>query len=327
MAPEDTQRLLSVVVIGLNEEDRLKDCLEAVFGCQPAGWTLDVIYVDSGSTDRSVAIASGISGVQVVHLEGSKKSAAIARNVGLRQARGAYVQLIDGDSVVQAGWMDAALRTLEREPSVACVFGRCTEMNPEQSVYMRVCGIDWHIPPGDRRTCGGNAMWRISALAAHDYFDEDLRIGEEPDLCYRVRRDGGRIFCLDLPMVTHDLGMLHFAQYWRRAVSAGTGYAAVAARYWRNPEKLWLRETLLNFGEPAAWLGIALVGWWIAGWLGGLSFIVAWWLLRGVQIALTLKGRRIRAGTAFMYGLHCQFVRLPVAVGQLKSLSNAMRRA
>lgn len=316
----DTQRLLSVVVIGLNEQDRLQACLDAIFACKPQGYDLEVLYVDSGSTDRSVEIASGVAGVEVLHLNSTKRSAARARNVGLQRAQGQYVQMVDGDSVIQSGWLDTALGVLEREPEVSCVFGRCIEMYPDQSIYMKVCGFDWYFPPGDRRTCGGNSMWRMSVLAENGFFDEDLRVGEEPELCYRVRHKGGRILCVDAPMVTHDLGMRSFAQYWQRAVNSGKGYASLATRFWRNAEKLWLREMLINFAEPAWWLAILLAGWFLAGWAGAFGLVSAWWLIRTLQIAYTVRGRNLGFRSAFMYGVHCQFVRLPVAVGQLRML-------
>ena len=316
----DSQRLLSVVVIGLNEQDRLKAALDAIFACKPKDYDLEVLYVDSGSTDRSVQIASAVPGVEVLHLDSRKPSAARARNVGLRQARGQYVQLVDGDSVIQPGWIDKALGILERQPEISCVFGRCIEMCPDQSVYMKVCGLDWHIPPGERRFCGGNSMWRMSVIAENGFFDEDIRAGEEPELCYRVRHKGGRILCIDAPMVTHDLGMRRFGQYWNRGVIVGKAYASIATRFWRTPEKLWFREMLVNFVEPTAWLALFLVGGYLFGWAGAAALIVAWWLMRALQIAYTVRGRKLGFGNALIYGLHCQFVRFPVAIGQLKAL-------
>jgi GT2 family glycosyltransferase len=316
----DDQRLLSVVVIGLNEQDRLKDSLEAIFANRPAGRELEVIYVDSGSTDRSVEIAKGVPAVQVLQLGPGPRSAARARNMGLRHARGSCVQLVDGDSVIQPGWLDAALAMLERRPDAACVFGQCIEMYPDQSIYMKLCGLDWHIPAGDYRLCGGNAMWRTAVIAEHGFFDETLKAGEEPDLCYRVRHQGGKIVCVDAPMVTHDLGMRRFSQYWKRAEGSGKGYAKVASRYWRNNEKLWLREVLLNFAEPLVWLVVFAVGWLWNGFPGGLALLLGWWGTRTLQIAYAMRSRRLDLPHALMYGLHCQFVRLPVAIGQLKSL-------
>jgi GT2 family glycosyltransferase len=215
--------------------------------------------------------------------------------------------------------MDAGLAILESSPEVSCVFGRCVEMHPEQSVYMRLCGFDWYIAPGEHRFCGGNSLWRREVIAAHGYFDESLRMGEEPDLCYRVRQQGGRILCVDAPMVTHDLAMRTFSEYWRRAVRSGRGYAVIAARYWRYPERLWLREAVLNFAEPLGWLAIFSVGAALGGMAGGVGALIAWWLLRASQIAYGMRRRNAPLRDAFLYGLHCQLVRLAAAVGQLQT--------
>ena len=316
----DSQKLLSIVVIGLNEQDRLRAALDAIFACKPKGYDLEVLYVDSGSVDGSVEIANSVSGVQVLQLDSGKPSAARARNAGLRRARGVYVQLVDGDSVIQPRWLDMALDVLERSPEVSCVFGQCIEMYPDQSIYMKVCGLDWHMPPGERRLCGGNSMWRMSVIAKNGLFDENTRLGEEPDLCYRVRQKGGRILCVDVPMVTHDLGMHDFSQYWRRSVNSGRAYAAIAMRFRRNAEKMWLREMLINFVEPVAWSVLFFGGWFVLGLGRAIVLMLTWWLFRSLQIAYTLRRRKVGVGTALMYGLHCQFARLPVAVGQLKTL-------
>lgn len=313
-------KLISVVVIGLNEEERLASALQsAILDC-PAGYAIELIYVDSGSQDRSVEIASQTPGVEVVHLNDPYPSAAKARNVGLKRVHADYVQLLDGDSVLQSGWLSAAAEFLDQHPDIACVFGHCIEMYPEKSVYMRVCGLDWHVAPGEYRLSGGNAMWRRSVIEQVGFFDDSLRFGEEPDLCYRVRQQGGRIYCIDLPMVKHDLGMTRFAQYWRRALNSGKAYARVALRYWRNSEKLWAYETLRNFIEPSLWLVMFfLVTWFTGPWIG-LAALICWWTLRGLIIAIKVRQRSRSWADALLYGLHVQFIRLPIVIGQIKAL-------
>jgi glycosyltransferase involved in cell wall biosynthesis len=317
---DEREKLLTIVVIGLNEEARLAESLHSIFSCRPRGYDLQVIYVDSGSTDRSVQIATAVEGVEVLRLETERRSAARARNLGLRSAKGRYVQLVDGDSVIQSGWFDVAVRQLERNADFACVFGQCVEINPEQSIYMQVCGLDWHIPPGEHRLCGGNAMWRLSSIISNGYFDENLEAGEEPDLCYRVRHNGGKIVCIDMPMVTHDLQMKRFAQYWQRGEKTGKGYAQVSMRYRSRSEKLWLREFVVNFAEPAVWIVVASIGWLAHGAVGAMILLIVWWTVRAAQISLAMRGRGLSAARRLMYGVHCQFVRLPVAVGQVRTV-------
>lgn len=322
--PKGPGKHLSVIVIGLNEEARLGEALAAVFNDCPPDVSMDVRYVDSGSLDRSVEIANGVPGVTVVHLNAAKPSAAKARNAGLRQATGTYVQLLDGDSILQPGWLKNAIGYLEANSGVACVFGHCLEMNPEKSLYMRVCGLDWHIPPGEHRLCGGNAMWRREVLEHAGFFDESLHLGEEPDLCYRVRQDGWRIRCIDMPMVRHDLEMASFRQYWQRGINSGKAYARVALRYWNNAEKLWLYEVIRNFLEPAIWLVLFALGTWFFGWMAGAAALACWWTLRALRTAMKVRGRAAGWGDAFLYGLHTQFIRLPVAIGQLKALASML---
>ena len=50
--------LLSVVIIGRNEGARLKRCLESVNAMHAIGGAVEVIYVDSASTDKSPELAA-----------------------------------------------------------------------------------------------------------------------------------------------------------------------------------------------------------------------------------------------------------------------------
>jgi glycosyltransferase involved in cell wall biosynthesis len=318
--------LVSFVVIGLNEQDRLQSSLEAIQTFKCSRYITEIFYVDSGSTDRSVEIAQSVSGVNILYLTTPQKSAARARNVGLKRVTGAFVHLVDGDSVLQSGWLPCALRIMETRPDVVCVFGHCIEMHPDQSIYMKLCGMDWHISPGEHRLCGGNALWRTSVLSEFGFFDEALRFGEEPDLCYRVRQCGWKILCIDVPMVTHDLGMRSFRDYWIRAENVGKGYARIALRYWTFPEKLWLREALRNFVEPVIWVLALSLGFQIGSFVGALALLIGWLFSRALQIAVGTRKRASSFAFAFLYGLHTQFMCLPSLFGQLKVLFGSWQK-
>ena len=98
---------VGVVAIGRNEGARLVRCLDSVCDGQRP-----VVYVDSGSTDGSVAAAEA-RGALVVALDMAQPfSAARARNAGWRTLLAAHpnldaVQFVDGDCEVVAGWLDA----------------------------------------------------------------------------------------------------------------------------------------------------------------------------------------------------------------------------
>src|SRR5204862_8238251 len=127
-----------VVVIGRNEGERQMACLQAL-RAQPR----PVIYVDSGSSDGSLERARPLCDA-VLPLDPAKPfSAARARNEGtalLRQRHPGLrqVQFIDGDCLMQSGWLDAAEAALDADPKLAVVIGHMQEMQPEASVSQRM---------------------------------------------------------------------------------------------------------------------------------------------------------------------------------------------
>lgn len=314
---------VSVVVIGRNEGARLVRCLESVLAADYPKELIELIYVDTNSTDDSCAAAERL-GARVVPINPERPSAAAARNAGLKVARHELVQFLDGDTILNRDWLRVALNVLD-DPSIACVFGRREEIRPRASLFMRVAAFDWHVTPGPARYCGGDAMFRRSVLGAVGGFDETMLAGEEPELCFRIRRLGHTIWRCDAPMTLHDLNMTRFGQYWRRGVRSGWAYVVVAARCHDSKERLWLRENAVNVIELTAWLVLLglLIGTrqvWVLG------VVLAFFVLRTTRIATNVRNRADSLMSAVLYALHCQFMRLPLAVGQAKGLWYLLHR-
>ena len=111
-----------------------------------------VVYVDSASTDNSVALAGSMN-VEVVNLDMSIPFTAGGRNAGFERLMELdpsvrFVQFLDGDCETAEGWLDLAMRTLEERPKAAVVFGFRRERFPEHSIYNRIADIDWNMPIG-----------------------------------------------------------------------------------------------------------------------------------------------------------------------------------
>lgn len=230
---------IAAVVIGRNEGARLVACLDALADVSP------VIYVDSGSTDGSVAAAQA-RGAQVVQLDMSQPfTAARARNAGLAVVPdGAeLVQFLDGDCVVQVDWLAQARAFLADHPDVAVVCGRRREMYPEASVYNRLIDAEWDTPVGQAKACGGDALMRVAPLRAVGGYCDDLIAGEEPDLCLRLRHAGWQIWRLDAEMTAHDAQIMRLGQWWQRSKRAGHAFAEGAALHGAQPERHWVAET------------------------------------------------------------------------------------
>ncbi len=234
---------IAAIVIGRNEGARLSACLASLATSRIVPGR--IVYVDSGSTDGSVAVAKA-HGATVVELDhDSPFTAARARNAGLAAVRhGAvpeFVQMIDGDCAIRADWTGIAAAFLRATPGAAVACGRRRERSPEASIYNRLCDREWDTPIGCVKACGGDAMYRMAALDGVRGFESSLIAGEEPELCVRLRADGWEIWRLDAEMTLHDAAMTRFSQFWRRMRRGGHAYAEGAALHGAPPERLGVR--------------------------------------------------------------------------------------
>lgn len=256
--------VIDAVVIGRNEGARLLACLASL-----QGQVRRLVYVDSGSTDGSVAAARAM-GAQVVALDMTQPfTAARARNAGLAALDAPdFVQMVDGDCEVVPGWIGAALAAFGAHPGAVVVCGRRRERFPEASVYNRLADAEWDTPVGPALACGGDALMRFAAVQAVGGYRADLIAGEEPELCLRLRAVGGEVWRIDAEMVLHDAALLRFGQWWRRTVRAGHAFAEGAALHGFGHWGAEVRRAMIwGFGLPLGILAACLVhplGWLLA---------------------------------------------------------------
>jgi GT2 family glycosyltransferase len=308
-----------VVVIGRNEGERLRKCFESLGGAARR-----VVYVDSGSTDASVATARAL-GVEVVELDLQVPfTAARARNAGFARLRELapdldHVQFVDGDCELAAGWLARAAAFLDAEARVAVACGRLREKHPERSLYNLMCDIEWDAPSGEAKACGGIAMMRAAVFESVQGFRADMIAGEEPELCVRLRAAGWRIWRLDAEMARHDAAMTRFGQWWTRSLRTGYSFALGAHLHGAAPERHRVRERrsawLWGLGLPAAALALALA---CSPW--ALLLLLAYPL----QVArLALRGARSRREN-WWRAAFLVLGKFPEMLGQARFLTNRL---
>ncbi len=254
--------ITGVVVIGRNEGERLRRCL------QSATLTSDrVIYVDSGSQDNSVALADTF-GIEVIELNASLPfTAARARNAGLARMRTLwpdteFVQFIDGDCELHARWISAALTEMANNPLTAVVFGRRRERYPDLTIFNHVCDREWDGVAGPAESCGGDALSRVAAMLEVGGYDVHLIAAEDNDLCHRLRRCGWTIIRLPDEMTLHDAAMTTWWQWWQR--NRRSGYAGAEAWHRRGAEDPKLFKPVLSnllWALPPLWIFWPLLWW------------------------------------------------------------------
>lgn len=323
------QRLknVGIVVIGRNEGKRLERCLNSLV----SQTTIPLVYVDSGSADGSVQFAQSL-GVFVENLDTSIPfTMGRARNVGFRYLMKQhpelrYVQFVDGDCEVDEHWIKHGADFLDQSTDVVAVCGYLKERFPQTSIYNHLAELEWQGPVGAINSCGGNAMYNVATFKAAGGFDEKMIAGEEPELCVRLRREGGLIWRLGEPMALHDADLTRFSQWWRRVMRSGYAYAEGVAMHGSSPQRHFVKQL-----ARALFYGLMVP----CGWSGGVTFsflipqlsilaVVATLLAVGLYTKSFISAFRSRLqlgnarSEAMLYAAFAVLGKFPETIGALK---------
>lgn len=312
-----------IVVIGRNEGERLVACLRSLMAA-----SRPVVYVDSGSSDGSPQKAEDM-GVEVISLDLSfPLSAARARNEGLRRIVRdnpslEYVQFLDGDCTLCIGWLEAGIEVLERDQSLAAVFGNIEETQAGKSIYNKLCALEWQSHPGKLESCGafgGNSMIRVKTFVDVGGFNPQVIAGEDAELAARMLLAKYQIEKLDRPMVRHDANITRFGQWWRRSVRSGHAIGQRAHIHGCSILKDSRRERasvmIWGMAIPLLIVVASLISVWLGAAVGALYGVLAWRIWRYRQ----RKGNS--AVDAAIYAAFTVLGKLPEALGLLRFWRN-----
>lgn len=188
--------------------------------------TFEVIVVDDASSDETAAGLAAVDGIRVIRLEENQGFLG-ATNSGISAASGRYVVLLNNDTEVRPGWLDALVDIADKNPSVGLVGakliypdGRLQEAgglifrdgsghnygrfdDPDRSIYSFPREVDY---------CSGacilvrrqliEKLGGLDARFAPAYY-------EDTDLAFAVRKLGFRVVYQPKAVVVHHEGASH----------------------------------------------------------------------------------------------------------------------
>ncbi len=106
---------VSIIIPCHNAEPWLAACVESVL--PHAGFTREIIIVDDGSTDGSRQVAERFLNADIHLFTQPRKSPGAARNRGIAESRGAWIQFLDADDLLGPGKIAHQLSVLRASPS------------------------------------------------------------------------------------------------------------------------------------------------------------------------------------------------------------------
>ena len=322
----------SIVIPTYNGRALLATCLASIARHRPDRVSIEVVVADDASSDDTASwLSVAHPDVRLVRLERNAGFCA-ASNAGIAAARGDVIQLLNNDTEVTPGWVEAGLGPFEdpRIGSVAPLVLVRSDPSRVDSAGDRYAAFGWpskrgHGQPSSRwidhspdRVFGASAssaFYRSQALRAVGGFDPTFgSYYEDVDLAFRLRWAGYDCVFEPTCRILHDV-----------SASYDHGSPALQRRMSRNAEILFWANL------PARWL--------LAAALPHAAFTVAqglWRLARGrhrpflegkldaLRQWRTLRGRRrLRADLARSPVARPHF---PLSLASVRDARNHLKR-
>lgn len=195
---------ITVVIPNYNGIKYIKDCLDSL--APQVDGEVEVLVIDNASADGSGVLAKeGYPWVTVVEMK-ENTGFCHAVNVGIQMAKAPFVLLLNNDTVVKPGFIEALLNTISAEGNerVFSVSSKMLDMYHPQLVDDagdRYSALGWAFSRGKGKcaekyekpvevfaACGGASVYRKSVFEEIGYFDElHFAYLEDIDIGYRAR--------------------------------------------------------------------------------------------------------------------------------------------
>jgi glycosyltransferase involved in cell wall biosynthesis len=264
---------LGVVIKCLNEEKNIARCIESALS---AVQKLDAVVVvaDSGSTDRTVEIASGYP-VRVVQLTAlGMKSCGLGAQLGYQFLNCEYVYILDGDMTLFDGALEKCLEVLAADKSLGGVGGIVEEMGGNNYEFERRRDTSDGAISGIVTALDMGGLYRVSALEGHYLTNMNLHSYEEKELAYRLQKNGYGLRRIDQLVVRH---------FGKTQDTTSLILKRWKTKHIDGPGELW--RFLLSVADPKTGLQL----------FGNLVLVAASWALLLVAIGAALIDYRVSA--------------------------------
>lgn len=198
--------LVSIIVPCFNAEAWLAETLESALA---QTWpNKEIVVVNDGSTDNSLAIAQGFSPRGVKVLDQANRGASAARNHGLRLTRGEFIQFLDADDLLAPEKIARQIALLQQRAVgtiASCAWGRF-QKDPQSARFTDIAvfrdfkPLEFLCLAGETGAMMHPSAWLISREVAERAgpWDETLSLNDDGEYFCRVAlASSGIAYCSD----------------------------------------------------------------------------------------------------------------------------------
>ena len=193
--PSSSNELVSVIIPSYNRaayiEAAINSALDQTYG------PVEVIVVDDGSTDGSYEKLQQWEErgklVLLTHPERRNRGQSASINLGIQQAAGSYIAILDSDDMFAKEKLADQVAFLEANPEIGMVYGQGHAVDADGNFLFKVPG-DGHQEPSDPNrllldcymALPGGSLVRRSVFEKAGLFEESFRAGQDHDMAIRI---------------------------------------------------------------------------------------------------------------------------------------------
>ncbi|MCU0666554.1 MAG: glycosyltransferase family 2 protein, partial [Candidatus Omnitrophica bacterium] len=212
-----THPFVSIIIVNLNGEKYLKDCLGSLLNMKYPSDKFEIILVDNGSTDDSLEYTrKEFSVVKII--KNNENNYAKANNLGIKQSKGEYVALLNNDTKVEENWLIELLKVIESDNKIGAVGTKLLlpDGKIQNAGHIALPNFYW----GERgfgeenlkyneieemdSLCGAAVLYRKKLFREIGHFDENFVIYmEDVDMAFRLRKNGWKVVFVPTSIVYH----------------------------------------------------------------------------------------------------------------------------
>jgi len=269
---------LSIVIVSWNVQRELRQCLRSL---EPALASIEheIIVVDNASQDGSVEMLESEFPQVRIHRNARNEGFAKACNQGFEQCGGKHVLILNPDTQVEHGAINALLQLLDREPRVGAVGPLITDRHGRMAPacrrgFPRLAGVVAHqllfgrlihelkartTDPRTRKRreqtpgvapclSGACMMIRREVLRDLNGFDDVVPMYlDDNDLCFRISEQGLQCYFLPQARVIHH-GARSVSKLPNRRMSSLVSDLAMDAFFYKHISRLhvWIHHLALT---------------------------------------------------------------------------------
>ena len=213
-----SNHLVSVVVPTLNNERVIHNCLESIKN--QTYDNIELIIVDSNSTDRTAEIAKQFTKNIIVKESG----ASAARNIGINNSKGEFILSIDSDMVLGPDVVKECISKIKNYDALII---------PEESVgsgFWSMCKSFERSFYFDEPLVESPRFFRRDSLEKIGFYDDNLFFGEDRDITNRILANNMGIGRID-SVINHDEGRLTLSKMWSKNKKYGLTFLKYKSKY------------------------------------------------------------------------------------------------